>query len=186
MPAAPYRIAQVDYGTSARFALCLPPACPISTPKHAPDVATAGTLRANWSSEKKANADGAMPQVPPSPLSTPANLLTIHYPSGQFALDSTSRRAIAAMATGVPVGRLLVAGRTDATGSLAVNRQIARSRANCVVRYLRSLPSIAAVAVETDASPLCCYIAPNDDAHGRRLNRRVDITLIPLSSEGAP
>jgi outer membrane protein OmpA-like peptidoglycan-associated protein len=73
-----------------------------------------------------------------------------------------------------------VAGHTDNTGTDAINMPLSRDRANSVARYLASRgvnPDRLAEMGLGSAHP----IAPNDTADNRQLNRRVEITLVPLT-----
>jgi outer membrane protein OmpA-like peptidoglycan-associated protein len=73
-----------------------------------------------------------------------------------------------------------VAGHTDSTGSDAYNQQLSERRANAVAAYLgtRSVRSdrITTVGVG-EARP----VATNETEAGRQLNRRVELTLVPLT-----
>jgi len=78
---------------------------------------------------------------------------------------------------------LVVAGHTDNTGSAGHNQELSERRADSVERYLegrRVLPQRISAAGFGLSEP----IATNDTEAGRRLNRRVDITIVPLT-EGA-
>ncbi len=75
-----------------------------------------------------------------------------------------------------------VAGHTDSTGEVAYNQQLSERRARSVVSYLGTrnvLPDrmIALGAGETRP------IATNDTDVGRQQNRRVELTLVPLTLE---
>jgi outer membrane protein OmpA-like peptidoglycan-associated protein len=84
------------------------------------------------------------------------------------------------------VQRVQIAARTDSTGTPVQNSRLVHLRAEAVAHYLKAMPHLAGVPIDIEAKALCCYVAPNDDAKGRRLNRRVDIALIPADPEGAP
>jgi outer membrane protein OmpA-like peptidoglycan-associated protein len=75
-----------------------------------------------------------------------------------------------------------VAGHTDSTGTDAYNQQLSERRAQSVVAYLgtrnvRADRMIAIGAGETHP------VATNDTEAGRQLNRRVELTLVPLTLE---
>jgi outer membrane protein OmpA-like peptidoglycan-associated protein len=75
-----------------------------------------------------------------------------------------------------------VAGHTDSTGTDAYNQQLSERRAQSVVAYLgtrnvRPDRMIAIGAGETRP------IATNDTEAGRQANRRVELTLVPLTLE---
>ena len=73
--------------------------------------------------------------------------------------------------------RLDIAGHTDSTGTRAHNMQLSDRRADSVLNYFLASgvypPRMQARGYGPDYP-----IASNDSPEGRRLNRRVDITLI--------
>jgi len=73
-----------------------------------------------------------------------------------------------------------VAGHTDSTGTDAYNQQLSERRANAVAAYLRTRSvrddRMTAVGVG-ESHP----VATNDTDAGRQLNRRVELTLVPLT-----
>lgn len=75
---------------------------------------------------------------------------------------------------------LKVAGHTDSTGSALHNQQLSERRAASVESYLEGggvLPQRIYATGFGKNQP----IASNDTESGRRLNRRVDITIIPIT-----
>lgn len=75
---------------------------------------------------------------------------------------------------------LKVAGHTDITGSAAHNQELSERRAGSVQSYLEGngvLPQRIYATGFGKNQP----IASNDSESGRRLNRRVDITIIPIT-----
>lgn len=73
-----------------------------------------------------------------------------------------------------------VAGHTDNTGSDQYNQQLSERRANAVAAYLgtRNVRSDRIITVgEGESRP----IASNDTEAGRQQNRRVELTLVPLT-----
>ncbi|MEA3274852.1 MAG: OmpA family protein [Pseudomonadota bacterium] len=79
--------------------------------------------------------------------------------------------------------QLDIAGYTDSTGSAEYNEQLSRRRAGSVESYLLSsnvYPQRLSARGFGEGHP----IASNDTEYGRRLNRRVDITIIPVVAEG--
>jgi outer membrane protein OmpA-like peptidoglycan-associated protein len=74
-----------------------------------------------------------------------------------------------------------VAGHTDNTGSDAYNQQLSERRANAVAAYLRTrevLPDRMITVGMGEGRP----ITTNDTDAGRQLNRRVELTLVPLTA----
>ena len=73
-----------------------------------------------------------------------------------------------------------IAGHTDNTGSDAINLPLSLDRANSVSRYLESRGvnpgRLAEMGLGADHP-----ILPNNSEQNRRLNRRVEITLVPIS-----
>ena len=73
-----------------------------------------------------------------------------------------------------------VAGYTDSTGTAAYNKQLSERRAASVARYLTSQGVLADRIIQIgmgETRP----IATNDTPAGRQLNRRVELTLTPLT-----
>jgi outer membrane protein OmpA-like peptidoglycan-associated protein len=73
-----------------------------------------------------------------------------------------------------------VAGHTDSTGSDEFNQQLSVRRANSVMSYLISrqvLPDRIIPVGMGESRP----IADNSTESGRQLNRRVELTLVPLT-----
>lgn len=75
--------------------------------------------------------------------------------------------------------RIIIEGHTDLTGSAAINRQLSYNRANAVAAYLINNSAIMASDVSVVGWGPEKPIAPNNTAEGRRLNRRIDVILIP-------
>ncbi len=76
-----------------------------------------------------------------------------------------------------------VAGFTDSTGSAAYNLRLSQERAQAVAKYLESQgvsPSRLVVRGYGERFP----VASNQTAAGRQLNRRVEITLVPVTHGG--
>ena len=74
-----------------------------------------------------------------------------------------------------------VAGHTDSTGSEEYNQGLSERRANSVARYLeaRNIDSRRLIPVGMgELRP----VASNDTADGRQANRRVEITVVPLTA----
>ena len=74
-----------------------------------------------------------------------------------------------------------VAGHTDNTGSDAYNQQLSERRASAVAAYLRTRNVLADRMITVgmgEGRP----ITANDTEAGRQLNRRVELTLVPLTA----
>ncbi len=74
-----------------------------------------------------------------------------------------------------------VAGHTDSTGSDAYNQQLSERRAQSVSDYFasRNIDGQRMITVGMGESR---PVADNGSASGRQLNRRVEITMVPLTS----
>jgi outer membrane protein OmpA-like peptidoglycan-associated protein len=73
-----------------------------------------------------------------------------------------------------------VAGHTDSTGSDSYNQQLSERRAASVAAYLGTRSVLRDRIIEVgmgESRP----IATNDTAGGRQANRRVELTLVPLT-----
>ena len=75
---------------------------------------------------------------------------------------------------------LKVAGHTDNTGSAQHNQALSERRAGSVQRYLEG-DGVAPQRIYAAGYGKNQPIASNDSDAGRRLNRRVDITIVPIT-----
>jgi outer membrane protein OmpA-like peptidoglycan-associated protein len=75
-----------------------------------------------------------------------------------------------------------VAGHTDSTGSHAYNMNLSQQRAESVRSYLASHGVPAKRLVTVGAGP-DYPIADNSTPEGRAENRRVEITIVPVTEE---
>jgi outer membrane protein OmpA-like peptidoglycan-associated protein len=73
-----------------------------------------------------------------------------------------------------------VAGHTDSTGSEAYNQALSERRASAVARYFASHGVRSDRIIEVGMGELR-PVASNDTAEGRQANRRVELTLVPLT-----
>jgi outer membrane protein OmpA-like peptidoglycan-associated protein len=74
-----------------------------------------------------------------------------------------------------------VAGHTDNTGSAQYNQALSERRANSVAQYLES-QGLASNRVVTIGAGETKPVADNSTPEGRQANRRVELTLTPLTS----
>jgi outer membrane protein OmpA-like peptidoglycan-associated protein len=74
-----------------------------------------------------------------------------------------------------------VAGHTDNTGSAAYNRALSERRASSVAQYLES-QGLASNRVVTVGAGETKPVADNSTPEGRQANRRVELTLTPLTA----
>lgn len=75
---------------------------------------------------------------------------------------------------------VVVAGHTDSQGSDAYNRQLSQQRADSVAGYLQS-QKVMRDRFEIIAAGESSPVADNATASGREQNRRVEITLLPIT-----
>lgn len=76
---------------------------------------------------------------------------------------------------------LIVAGHTDDQGSESHNQALSERRAASVERYLEGR-HVVPERITATGYGMTQPIASNETDDGRRLNRRVDITIVPLSA----
>jgi outer membrane protein OmpA-like peptidoglycan-associated protein len=74
-----------------------------------------------------------------------------------------------------------VAGHTDSTGSAEYNQQLSERRADAVAAYLKTR-QVRADRIITVGMGETRPVASNDTAEGRQQNRRVELTLVPLTA----
>jgi outer membrane protein OmpA-like peptidoglycan-associated protein len=74
-----------------------------------------------------------------------------------------------------------VAGHTDSTGSDSYNQSLSERRAGSVAQYLQS-QQIGSERLITVGMGEARPVADNGSADGRQANRRVEITMVPLTS----
>jgi outer membrane protein OmpA-like peptidoglycan-associated protein len=73
-----------------------------------------------------------------------------------------------------------VAGHTDSTGSDAYNQELSERRASAVAAYLRTR-NVRPDRITTIGVGESRPVATNDTDAGRQSNRRVELTLVPLT-----
>jgi outer membrane protein OmpA-like peptidoglycan-associated protein len=76
-------------------------------------------------------------------------------------------------------GRIAIAGRTDSTGSDAVNHRLAWTRARVVADHLRDQLGVAPGRLSWEGRGACCYVGDNRTSIGRQANRRAEVTWHP-------
>jgi outer membrane protein OmpA-like peptidoglycan-associated protein len=75
---------------------------------------------------------------------------------------------------------IVVAGHTDSVGASEYNQVLSEKRAESVAQYLRS-KDIIPVRIETVGFGETAPLADNGSAEGRSLNRRVELSLLPIA-----
>ena len=183
---APPRLAQLDFGRQARFEQCVPPACPIRTPKTlAPETPSQPILRTDAAS----SAESVIPApVAPAPATKPeiSRTVTVQFGLGSAKLSPAARSQLnGAMGNFLHVRRITIIGRTDSTGPLAFNESLALARAIAVRDHLRKTHPTLAATLTLHARGACCFIASNDTLAGRTQNRRVEV-VFQMTDEHLP
>jgi OOP family OmpA-OmpF porin len=83
-----------------------------------------------------------------------------------------------------------VQGYTDTTGPKEYNLQLSQKRADAVIRYLTSNGKVPLVRIYSMGYGEADPVAPNTSLKGRKLNRRVDLTVLvpqlPATAEQMP
>lgn len=74
-----------------------------------------------------------------------------------------------------------VAGHTDSTGSESYNQSLSERRANSVASYLKSQGVLSERLITLGMGELR-PVADNSSAAGKQANRRVEITMVPLTA----
>jgi outer membrane protein OmpA-like peptidoglycan-associated protein len=74
---------------------------------------------------------------------------------------------------------IVVSGHTDSSGSAQHNQKLSEDRAGSVANYLRG-QKILSDRLETVGFGETQPVVTNKTAAGRELNRRVEITLLPI------
>jgi outer membrane protein OmpA-like peptidoglycan-associated protein len=117
--------------------------------------------------------------------------ITLDVPGGvTFAFDSANLNSqfypvldkVAATLAEYDKTVIEVAGHTDSVGSDAYNQQLSERRANSVAAYL-SGHGVNRARMVTIGAGETHPVATNDTDEGRAQNRRVEITIVPVSQE---
>ena len=183
---APAQLVQLDFGRQARFARCIPPACPIRTPKTlAPETPSPPVDRAVLPVPTEPVAPDPVAQNP-LPKTETSRTVTVQFAFGSARLSPAAQsRLEAAIADIATAHSVTISGRTDNTGPLAVNEALALARAQAVRNYLLNKHPALTAALTVQAQGACCFIAPNDTLAGRTQNRRVEV-VFRMTEEDPP
>ena len=168
----PAQLAQLDFGRQATFARCIPPACPIRTPK---------TLALETPDPSAKRTDASIPSES-SPSAVPSAL---RFGLGSAKLSPAARTQLnEAMVDLKSTRRITIFGRTDNTGPLAFNDSLALARALAVRDHLLKTHPRLTPALTIKAQGGCCFVVSNDTLAGRTQNRRVEVVF--QMNEGLP
>jgi outer membrane protein OmpA-like peptidoglycan-associated protein len=77
---------------------------------------------------------------------------------------------------------IVVAGHTDSVGATEYNQALSERRADSVAQYLLS-KKIVPARIETIGFGEDAALADNGSAEGRSLNRRVELSLLPIAED---
>ncbi len=182
----PPRLAQLEFGRPARFAQCLPPACPTRTPKTlAPETPSQPIGREAAVTPAESVAPAPLAQDPTTEAKS-SRTVFVQFGLGSAKLSSAARSQLnRAMGDPLHVRRIKIIGRTDSTGPLAFNESLAFARALAVRDYLRKTHPTLAATLMLQSRGACCFIASNDTLVGRTQNRRAEV-VFQMSGEDLP
>lgn len=103
----------------------------------------------------------------------------ILFATGSSTLSSQAKADLSRFAKSLidnPNTDVSIYGYTDNTGSFEANQRVSTARANAVKDYLHSC-GVDLSRLKAEGIPMADYIASNDTAEGRALNRRVEIYI---------
>jgi outer membrane protein OmpA-like peptidoglycan-associated protein len=186
-PTEPARLAQLDFGRDASVRAVRAPGLPHA---HAQDpgrrsaqavdrpcrVTRPGRTRRARPRAARSCDDGAKS----------SRTVIVQFALGSAKLSRAARSQLnAAMDDLFHVRRITIIGRTDSTGPLAFNQDLALARALAVRDHLRRTHPALAATLTLRARGACCFIAPNDTLAGRAQNRRVEV-VFQMNEEDQP
>lgn len=105
--------------------------------------------------------------------------IVIQFDNASAQIDIKQQATLKRLFQSLPDSyQLTITGYTDDTapGGTVENEVLAQQRAQAVFMHLVEL-GLDENKATTEASPLCCYIAPNNTDAGRALNRRTEILI---------
>lgn len=103
----------------------------------------------------------------------------ILFPTGKYTLNPQAKADLTRFAASLqsnPDTDVKVLGFTDNTGSFAVNQRLSGERADAVLSYLVN-SGVSPTRLSAQGIPMADYVASNETAEGRALNRRVEIYI---------
>ena len=134
-----------------------------------------------------ANSDG-IAELKADAASKPTLLATVKFGSGQTGLSSKAKEMLDGIVGQImenPEAEILVEGHADGTpvlrGSHRSNWDLSETRANSVVRYLKS-KGVDAARIKAVGKAHTDPVASQNTAAGRAMNRRVEVILNPSGS----
>lgn len=103
----------------------------------------------------------------------------ILFPTGKSTLNPQAKTDLTKFAQSLmqnPGTDVSIFGFTDNTGSYAANERVANSRAEAVLTFIAN-QGVSPVRLQAQGVPMADYVASNETAQGRALNRRVEIYI---------
>lgn len=103
----------------------------------------------------------------------------ILFPTNGTTLNSSAKTELAKFAASLvqnPQTDVCVYGYTDNTGSMSANQRVSTGRADAVRNYLMQ-NGVTSSRIVAEGLPMTDYVASNDTAEGRALNRRVEVYI---------
>ncbi|WP_167514965.1 OmpA family protein [Enterobacter sichuanensis] len=107
------------------------------------------------------------------------------FDTGRYDLKPGSTKLLVNSLVGIkakPGWLIVVAGHTDSTGDEQVNQALSLKRAESVRNWMRDTGDVPESCFAVQGYGESRPVASNDTAHGRALNRRVEISLVPQAS----
>lgn len=95
--------------------------------------------------------------------------------TNDFALLTKVKRAINLF----PGSKITIEGHTDSRGSDELNMKLSKERANAVMSYLLANMDIEPLRMNAKGYGETKPVANNETEQGRRMNRRIDVVLVP-------
>ena len=177
--AAPAQLAQVRFGRQVVFAHCVPPACPVRTPK------TLAPKSPGQSIDRESVSPAPIPQNS-APKAESSRTVIVQFGLASAKLSTTAQAQLNDAKSDLRLARrITIFGRTDSTGPLAFNEELALARALAVRDYLHQRHPTLAARLTLKAQGACCFIASNDTVAGRTQNRRVEV-IVHRNEEDPP
>jgi outer membrane protein OmpA-like peptidoglycan-associated protein len=113
---------------------------------------------------------------------------TVLFGTSKFMLTKADQQALDEFAQQIGQQKhfiVSVQGYTDSTGSKEYNNQLSRRRADAVIQYLVAAGHVPAFRIYIIGLGQDNPVAENNNAAGRKKNRRVDVQLLTNSLESA-
>jgi outer membrane protein OmpA-like peptidoglycan-associated protein len=106
----------------------------------------------------------------------------IYFANDQAALDEAAKKdldTLAALAMSLDGYAIEISGYASGSGPGELNQKLSEERAAAVTRYLEEVRNIPVRRIVTPVGYGSTHPdAPNTDAHGRALNRRVEVKVL--------